>query len=117
MSHPYDYRVRSVRRVVDGDTVDLELDLGLYLSATIRVRLLGVDTPDGTDVVEAPAREYVEEWFEDRFRAGVEVRCATHRADSFGRWLGDVYAVDDHGRDGLSRALLAAGLAVLYRRS
>jgi micrococcal nuclease len=35
-----------VNRVIDGDTYDITLDLGFYVSHRIRVRLKGVDTPE-----------------------------------------------------------------------
>jgi len=41
----YTYRAK-LNRCVDGDTADLEIDLGFYLTAKVRCRLLGVDTPE-----------------------------------------------------------------------
>ena len=41
----YTYRARLVR-CVDGDTIDVEIDLGFYLKANVRCRLTGVDTPE-----------------------------------------------------------------------
>lgn len=42
----YEYRVRKVTGVVDGDTIDVELDLGFNISYSQRVRLAGIDTPE-----------------------------------------------------------------------
>ena len=41
----YTYRAK-LNRCVDGDTADLEIDLGFYLTAKVRCRLLGIDTPE-----------------------------------------------------------------------
>jgi hypothetical protein len=41
------YRVRALVQGVDGDTVDLDLDLGFSLVLRQRVRLHGTDTPEG----------------------------------------------------------------------
>ena len=41
----YEYKAK-VTRVVDGDTVDFEVDLGFHIKADIRGRLKGVDTPE-----------------------------------------------------------------------
>ena len=41
----YTYKAKLVR-CVDGDTIDVEIDLGFYMTAKIRGRLLGVDTPE-----------------------------------------------------------------------
>ena len=35
-----------VKRVVDGDTLDVEIDLGFHLTLSERIRLIGVDTPE-----------------------------------------------------------------------
>jgi len=42
----YEYRVKKVTGVVDGDTIDVELDLGFNISYSQRVRLAGIDTPE-----------------------------------------------------------------------
>jgi len=42
---PYIYRIKSVLKVVDGDTIDAAIDLGFDISLTKRIRLAGVDTP------------------------------------------------------------------------
>jgi micrococcal nuclease len=42
----YEYRVKQVLRVVDGDTIDVDIDLGFDISFTSRVRLAGIDTPE-----------------------------------------------------------------------
>ena len=42
----YEYRIKNVVRVVDGDTVDVEIDLGFSLTKKERIRLAGIDTPE-----------------------------------------------------------------------
>ena len=42
----YEYRVKKLIKVVDGDTIDVEIDLGFDISITQRVRLAGIDTPE-----------------------------------------------------------------------
>lgn len=87
----YDYRVVEVLRVVDGDTLDLRLDLGFHLHTALRFRLLGVDTPERGQPGWAEAGEWVRRWLDDARDAGHEVRVMTAKADSFGRWLATVY--------------------------
>lgn len=86
----YTYEIRRVHRVVDGDTYDLELDLGFYQFGVYRVRLLGVDTPEIYGRNATPegqaAKEAVEAWFELHSNGDVLV-AKTQKADSFGRWL------------------------------
>ena len=42
----YKYRVSSLEKVVDGDTIDVNIDLGFDVCTKQRVRLLGIDTPE-----------------------------------------------------------------------
>jgi micrococcal nuclease len=42
----YEYHVKKVTKVVDGDTIDVEIDLGFSISFSSRVRLAGIDTPE-----------------------------------------------------------------------
>ena len=107
---PYAYRVVSVKRVVDGDTIDLTLDLGFHLSAALRFRLLGVNTPEVGYPGAEEAAAFVAAWLALPGPLVVHSR----KADSFGRWLADVRR-DDHPSS-LSLLLLDAGLAVPYSR-
>jgi micrococcal nuclease len=42
----FEYYVKKVTKVVDGDTIDVEIDLGFDISFSSRVRLAGIDTPE-----------------------------------------------------------------------
>ena len=42
----FEYYVKQVTNVVDGDTIDVVIDLGFDISFTSRVRLAGIDTPE-----------------------------------------------------------------------
>ena len=44
----YNFRVTEINRVVDGDTIDVTIDLGFDLYKKERVRVAGVDTPEKT---------------------------------------------------------------------
>ena len=112
----YEYRA-TLARIIDGDTYDLEIDLGLRVQTRARVRLRGVDTPETYGVragsVEwtrgQAAKEFVRAWFEAH---GPEliVRTFKDRTGKFGRWLVEI---EDRERTvRLSEDLLAAGHAV-----
>jgi micrococcal nuclease len=85
----YEYKVASVVRVVDGDTVDVILDLGFGLSKKERVRVAGVDTPekrtrnDKEKMLGYDATEFAEAWFES---GDIVVR--TEKDGKYGRMLG-----------------------------
>lgn len=120
----YDYRVASVTRVVDGDTYDLVLrqpepyDFGFYImidpTATVRVRLLGWDTPEvrAGSVFErncaTTATTVARAWWAE-FWGSAWVH--TEKSDDFGRWLGHVWR--DNGSD-LGEVLAAEGLATQW---
>ena len=42
----YNFRVTKIKKVVDGDTIDVVIDLGFDLAKTERVRIAGIDTPE-----------------------------------------------------------------------
>jgi micrococcal nuclease len=93
------YQAR-VTRVIDGDTIDVDIDLGFNLTAnTLRLRLLGVDTPEmrGPDrrLGEA-ARDYVQGWIDAAVRVDDQwpLRVRTIETDSFGRWLTEIRSAD-----------------------
>ena len=50
----FSYRVKRVTKVVDGDTIDVILDMGFNILFAQRVRLFGIDTPESRtrDLVE-----------------------------------------------------------------
>lgn len=115
----YIYRVHDVARVIDGDTFDLDLDLGFYARLRVRVRLMGVDTYEiygkNADPRGAQAKELAEAWMAERLATG-RLRVQTYRLNpdtptadgAFGRWLGTVF--DGETDEWLSDALEDAGL-------
>ncbi len=113
----YTYGIRRVHRIVDGDTYDLELDLGFYQYGVYRVRLLDVDTPEiyGRNASEEGhlAIEFVRSWLDERMARETLV-ATTFKADSFGRWLAMIQAIESS--DDLATDLLEAGLAQPYEK-
>jgi len=43
---PYSYRVKSIVKIIDGDTFDCIMDLGFDVLLEARVRMYGIDTPE-----------------------------------------------------------------------
>lgn len=92
-------------RAVDGDTLDLVLDLGLRTHVEARVRLLGVNAPEhGTDAGDA-ATAAVKAWLAAH-PGPYTVRTHKDRTERYGRWLATLTAPD--GAD-LVADMLAAG--------
>lgn len=122
MRDPYVRRGRLLR-VIDGDTVIALLDMGFWLTNTVHLRLLGLDTPELHDsnpekrASAEAARIFVKSWFLDHEHAvGLAVAAwplliRTEKADSFDRWLADVWCQQEHC---LNADLLAGGWAVPF---
>jgi micrococcal nuclease len=96
---PYIYRVKQVLKVVDGDTIDADIDLGFDISLTKRVRLSGVDTPESrtTDLKEKTLGLEVKEWLKKNLDGKKNILIKTELPDStekYGRILGRLF-VDD----------------------
>ena len=93
---PYIYRIRSVHKVVDGDTIDADIDLGFDISLTKRIRLAGVDTPESrtTDTKEKALGLEVKEWLKHRLEGAKDILIKTELPDStekYGRIIGHLY--------------------------
>lgn len=91
------FPVVSVERVVDGDTVDLLVDLGFDTYTRQRVRLMGIDTPEcrTTDPVEKRYGLLAKQQVETLCARGgpIELKCPTGPffRDKFGRVTGQLW--------------------------
>lgn len=85
----YEYRA-SVAKVIDGDTVDLVVDLGFHVSLAIRTRVLGIDAPE----VSTPEGRVVRDALRAQLPAGTVVMIVTEKdpGDKYGRWLARIAA-------------------------
>jgi len=92
----YEYRVKKVTGVVDGDTIDVDIDLGFNVSFSQRVRLAGIDTPESRtkDLNEKKLGLEVKEWLKSKLKDAEDVVIKTELPDSsekYGRILGWLY--------------------------
>lgn len=113
---PYQYWAR-VKRVVDGDTIELDVDVGFKVMFRERFRLLGVDTPEVYGV-KRTSEEYkrgkaASDFVKKRIPVGswVEVKVYSDKREKYGRWLCEIF-VDGKS---LNEALLEKGFAQEYR--
>lgn len=109
----YEYKA-SVVRVVDGDTIDADVDLGFYCTMRLRLRILGVDTPElnSKDPAEREKALKAKQFVEDALLPIPGILIKTSKADSFGRWLA---TVTYYGGKNLAEELLANGHAVPFK--
>ena len=92
----YEYYVRKVENVVDGDTIDVLIDLGFDILFASRVRLAGIDTPESRtkDVAEKALGLEAKEYLKKALKDAKSVVIKTEKMDSsekYGRILGWVY--------------------------
>ncbi len=102
-----------VVNVVDGDTLDVDIDLGFRTWCRKRVRVLGVNAPEMTGKSRCDgqrAKNWVIRWLASANNL-VTIRTHLDKTDSFGRVLAEIWA------DGqsLGRELIAAGHGTAYR--
>ena len=120
------YRVSSLEKVVDGDTIDVSIDLGFDVCTKQRVRLLGIDTPESRtrDLEEKKfgllSKKKLKEWClkaveSEKDDIEIELRCP--EADSrgkFGRILAEVWVSEDGEWTNVNKWLCDNGFAVPY---
>jgi micrococcal nuclease len=113
----YEYRVKKVLKVVDGDTIDVDIDLGFDISFTSRVRLAGIDTPESrtTDKMEKALGLEVKKKIGELIASAQTIVIKTEKPDSsekYGRILGWLYL--DGAEKSVNEALIASGYAWGY---
>jgi micrococcal nuclease len=96
----YEYYVRKVENVVDGDTIDVLIDLGFDILFQSRVRLAGIDTPESRtkDLKEKALGLESKEYLKKHLKDAKSVIIKTEKMDSsekYGRILGWVYINGD----------------------
>jgi micrococcal nuclease len=115
---PYIYRIRSIHKVVDGDTIDADIDLGFDISLTKRIRLAGVDTPESrtTDAYEKKLGLESKEWLKNRLQFAKDILIKTELPNStekYGRIIGHLFINNEP--TSLNEQMIDAGYAWSYK--
>lgn len=79
-------------RVIDGDTAVLKIDHGFHFESVQRIRLLGIDTPERGQKYYQEAKDLLVELINEK-----EVYVQTEKSDTFGRFLGHLFVIDETG--------------------
>ena len=96
----YEYFVEEVKNVVDGDTIDVVIDLGFDILFASRVRLAGIDTPESRTkdkaekVLGLEAKEYLKKQLKDAKSVVIKTE-KINSTEKFGRILGWLYINGD----------------------
>ena len=112
----YKYKA-TVERVVDGDTIDVVIDLGFKITTNQRIRLKGINTPE-TYSVKKDSEEYkkgmkAKQFVLQRIEANNnEVTVETNKdTGKYGRYIGTIWLADNE--TSLNDELVEKGLAVI----
>ena len=117
----YNFRVTSIDKVLDGDTIDVTIDLGFDLYKKERVRVAGVDTPEKRtrDLEEKAlgidATNWLKEKLEETINGDGELSVRTELVGGvgkYGRLLGWLY-IDD-SEVSLNEQMITEGYAWAY---
>ncbi len=120
------YQVTSIEKIVDGDTIDVTLDLGFDVCTRQRVRLLGIDTPESRtrDLEEKKygllAKKKLKDWClkavaSDRDDIEIQLRCPEKDSrGKFGRILAEVWVSEDGQWTNVNKWLCDNAFAVPY---
>jgi len=113
----YEYNVKKLIAVVDGDTIDVEIDLGFDISIFKRVRLAGIDTPESrtSDKYEKTLGLESKAKLKQMLSGATRIVIKTEKPDSsekYGRVLGWLY-IDDTNIS-VNDTLIASGYAWSY---
>lgn len=104
-------------RVVDGDTLDITVDLGFRICTKVRVRLAGIDTPETYGVKKESeeyqkgiaAKQFVESWFATKAPNRFLIESEKGQG-KYGRWI--VKVAPEDSSEILNEELVKAGHAV-----
>jgi len=89
----YEYIIKDVLKVIDGDTVDLLFDLGFNVFHKERIRLAGIDTPESNSkdmqekLLASDAKDFLALWLINQNILKIK----TTKDDKYGRILGEIY--------------------------
>ena len=114
---PYIYRIRTISKVVDGDTIDADIDLGFDISLSKRIRLAGIDTPESrtTNVKEKAMGLESLEWLKKTLEGAKDILIKTELPDStekYGRIIGHLFI---NGQEtSLNSQMITSGYALAY---
>jgi len=117
----YNFRVTKIKKVLDGDTIDVIIDLGFDLAKTERVRVAGVDTPEKRtrDLEEKALGLDATAWLKEKLDAAIkgddELTVRTELVGGvgkYGRLLGWLYIGDSDLS--LNEQMITEGYAWAY---
>jgi endonuclease YncB( thermonuclease family) len=116
----YNYKIKPIK-IIDGDTIDAEIDLGFDIKTKKRIRFMGINTPESrTRDLEEKARGLAAKDRVKQLLDGCEnITLQSHGIGKFGRCLGELMLDRVDGKEkltlvSLNKLLISEGHAVEY---
>jgi micrococcal nuclease len=103
----YQYEAQ-VLKVIDGDTLDLHIDLGFKVGFNTRIRMIGIDTPEKNFPYGQVVKQYLQQILE-----GKKIFLDVTKKDKYGRYLGVVY-LNKNDEQSVNDKLIEASMAKAY---
>jgi micrococcal nuclease len=110
----YQYKIKTIKKIVDGDTIDVDIDLGFGITLSHRVRLKGINAAETKtlDLEEKVKGLAAKEWLKKELSREGEWVIETTKEDKYGRILGTLYFVGDPVT--INERMLNEGIAKPY---
>lgn len=112
----------TVERVVDGDTLNLRVDLGFRVSLEVVCRLSHLNAPEESNWTPGGLVDDARTFVQERIQPGQLVVVRTTKTEKYGRWLAEVFylrgetnylKILESGKN-LNQEMLDAGVAAPY---
>lgn len=122
---PFIWKAKHIK-TVDGDTIDVSIDVGFHATRYERLRLFGINCPEMKGATHAEgqkSKDFTDKWLTDNSKPDLEwpFVIQTFKSDVFGRYLSKIWTAQDYtnfgivGTTDLSTQLLTLGLAVPFK--
>ena len=110
----YQYKIKKINKIIDGDTIDVSIDLGFHITLNQRVRLKDINAPEikTLNLEEKKKGKEAKEWLEKELSREGEWIIETYKEEKYGRMLGTLYLVGDPVT--LNERMLNEGIANPY---
>jgi endonuclease YncB( thermonuclease family) len=111
----YQYKIRNITKIIDGDTFDVDIDLGFGITTSQRIRLKDINAPEtrSSNLEEKKKGFEAKIWLEDKLARKGEWVIETFKEDKYGRMLGVLYFVGDPVT--INERMLNEGIAKPYQ--
>ena len=103
----YQYEAQVIK-VIDGDTLDLFIDLGFKVGFNTRIRMIGIDTPEKWHPYGKVVKAYLQQELE-----GKKIFLDVTKKDKYGRYLGVVY-LNKNDEQSVNDKLIEINMAKAY---